>query len=108
MSGGRAARVGGTVEAHGGALAALLERAIPGKGGADALALGHVILGQTAESLRRNRAHERAHVRQCERWGPLFVPAYLVAGLWAAMRGGDSWADNRFERDARAREARAV
>ena len=97
---GHAARVAGTIEAHGGWVAALLERAVPGKGGADALTLGHVILGQTAESLRRNRDHERVHVRQCERWGPLFLPAYLAAGLWAAARGRDSWADNPFERAA--------
>ena len=33
------------------------------------------------------RAHERVHVRQCETWGPLFVPAYLTASLWAVWRG---------------------
>ena len=99
---GRAARVAGTIEAHGGWLTTLLDRAVPGKGGADALTLGHVILGQSEASLRRHRAHELVHVRQCERWGPFFVPAYLAAGLWAAARGGDSWADNVFERDARA------
>lgn len=78
---GRAARVAGTIEAHGGWASWLLERAVPGKGGADALTLGHVIVGQSAESLRRNREHERVHVRQYERWGPFFVPAYLCAGL---------------------------
>ena len=101
VSRGRASRVAGTIEAHGGWAAWLLERAVSGRGGADALTLGHVIVGQSAESLRRNRDHERIHVRQCERWGPFFVPAYLAAGLWAAAHGGDSWADNWFERDVR-------
>lgn len=99
---GRFARVAGTIEAHGGWVTGLLRGAVPGPGGADALTLGHVILGQSAESLRRNREHERIHVRQCERWGLFFVPAYLAAGLWAVARGGDSWADNWFEREPRA------
>ncbi len=100
---GRAARVAGTIEAHGGCLSGLLARWLPPRGGVDALALGHVILGDSAASLERNRAHERAHVRQCERWGPLFIPAYLCASLWAWTRGRDAYLDNRFERDAMAR-----
>jgi hypothetical protein len=46
------------------------------------------------------RAHERVHVRQCERWGIFFLPAYLGGSLWAAMRGGDPYRDNPFEREA--------
>ena len=99
---GRAARVAGTIEAHGGWLSGLLARWPPPRGGVEALTLGHVILGDSAASLERNRAHERAHVRQCECWGPLFIPAYLGASLWARARGRDAYLDNRFEREARA------
>ena len=42
------------------------------------------------------------HVRQYELWGPLFVPVYLVASLWARARGGRAYTDNRFEVAARA------
>ncbi len=101
---GRVARVGGVLEAHGGWLSPLLERWLPPRGGVDALALGHVVLGHSAASLERNREHERVHVRQCERWGPLFIPAYLCASLWARVRGRDAYLDNRFEREARARQ----
>ena len=96
---GRARRVAGVIEAHGGAAVAVLERLMPG-GGADAIALGHVVVGRSAASLERHRAHERVHVRQAERWGPLFLPAYAVAGLVAWLRGGDPYRDNRFEREA--------
>jgi hypothetical protein len=100
-SGGRARRVQGVVEAHGGLVKLLLERATLLPGGAAALTLGHVVLGRSAELLAASRSHERAHVRQAERWGPLFVPAYLVACLAARARGGHWYRDNRFERDAR-------
>jgi hypothetical protein len=50
-------------------------------GGADALALGHVVIGQTAGSLERQREYGPVHERQCERGGPLFVPAYACASL---------------------------
>ena len=103
---GRVARVAGVIEAHGGWVRRLLESVVPLRGGADALTLGHVVVGRTAESLERYRAHERVHVRQCERWGPLFVPAYACASLWAWARGGDPYRDNPFEREAsEAREA---
>jgi hypothetical protein len=99
VSRGRVARVAGTIEVHGGWGSHLLERLMP-MGGADALALGHVVIGQTAGSLERQREHELVHVRQCERWGPLFVPAYACASLWAWARGGDPYLDNPFEREA--------
>jgi hypothetical protein len=46
-------------------------------------------------------AHELVHVRQFESWGPLMIPAYLLAALWARLRGGHPHADNYFERQAR-------
>jgi hypothetical protein len=41
------------------------------------------------------------HVRQYERWGPLFVPAYLVSSLVLWLRGRDPYWDNPFEVEAR-------
>ncbi len=99
-TGARASVVGGVVEAHGGMLDPMLRRFVPLRGGASAMTLGHVVVARDEGALVRTRAHERAHVRQVERWGPLFVPAYVVASLVVAMRGGHYYRDNRFERDA--------
>lgn len=66
----------------------------------DAMTLGHVILGRNAEVLDRWRPHEQVHVRQAERWGPLFIPAYLLASLIAIYSGGHYYRDNAFEVEA--------
>lgn len=100
LTGGRASLVEGVVEANGGVLDLVLRRLVPLRGGASAMTLGHVVVGRNPGCLERTRAHERAHVRQAERWGVLFVPAYLVASVLAAARGGHYYRDNRFERDA--------
>lgn len=102
---GRIGRTGGVLEAHGGALGMLLRRGLPGARGIEALALGHVLLARDAAALERWRAHERVHVRQCECWGPLFLPAYACASAWALLRGGHPYRDNAFEREARAAES---
>ncbi|MEX0937180.1 MAG: hypothetical protein WDZ59_04915 [Pirellulales bacterium] len=65
-----------------------------------AMTLGHTILGQTDASLDIARDHEMVHVRQFERWGPLFGPAYLACSLFLWMRGGRAYRDNPFEREA--------
>ncbi|MDO8964417.1 MAG: hypothetical protein Q7W30_08015 [Coriobacteriia bacterium] len=44
--------------------------------------------------------HEHVHVRQYERWGPFFLPAYAISSLVQLARGGDPYRDNRFERQA--------
>jgi hypothetical protein len=90
--GGRVRWRDGALEATGGALGRLAAR-----GPFAALTLGHVILACSARAARRLGAHERAHVRQYEAWGPLFVPAYLLAGLWQWLRGRHAHADNPFE-----------
>ncbi|MDB5326850.1 MAG: hypothetical protein JWM57_2419 [Phycisphaerales bacterium] len=99
-SGGRARNVDGVLEVHGGFATFALRRLTLLQGGAAAMTLGHVVLGQDADSLARTRRHERVHVRQCERWGPLFLPAYLgtSAVLWLMRR--DAYYDNFFEREA--------
>lgn len=97
---GRVAIVEGVLEAHGPWLCWALSRLIPMSGGAAAITFGHVVLGRDAESLAITRPHERVHVEQYERWGPLFIPAYLLAGLWECARGRHPYFDNRFEREA--------
>ena len=94
-SGGRARAAAGVIEAHGGAVTRGLRWL-----GVRAMTLGHVVLGLDPLALRLTRAHERIHVRQCERWGPLFLPAYLLASLVAAARGRHYYRDNAFERQA--------
>ncbi|MGE5608150.1 MAG: hypothetical protein ACM359_02755 [Bacillota bacterium] len=92
--------VDGVLEVHGGAVRFLLRRCTLLPGGASAMTLGHVVLGQDPTSLEWSRAHERVHVRQCERWGPFFVPAYLLGSALALLRGGQAYRDNPFEREA--------
>lgn len=66
-----------------------------------AITIGHVIVNTHAQELERLPAHERVHVRQCERWGSLFLPAYLLAGAWQWFRGRQAYWDNPFEEEAR-------
>ena len=100
LSGGRAHLVDGVIEAHGGLCRFFLRRCTLLRGGASALTLGHVVLGRDRACLDVTRSHERVHVRQAERWGPLFLPAYGIAALAAWWRGGNAYRDNRFEREA--------
>ena len=92
--------VEGVLEAHGPMLAWLLVHLTRLPGGAAALTLGHVVIARDRRSLEETRAHERVHVRQCETWGPLFVPAYFCGALYARLRGGRAYRDNPFEREA--------
>ena len=105
-SGGGVRGVDGVVEIHGGLVARFLSR-LPVIGSASAMTLGHVVIGQSRETLAQSRAHERVHVRQYERWGPLLIPAYLTASLWARLRGRHPYWDNGFEREAYRAEERA-
>ena len=100
VTGGGLQIVEGVLEVHGGAVRWLLRHATAIKGGASAMTLGHVVLGLDRRALQKSRTHERIHVRQCERWGPLFIPAYLLAGLWQLLRGRSPYSDNPFEREA--------
>lgn len=100
LFGGRASVRTGVVEVHGGLLSVVL-RGWPLFGaGAAAMTLGHVILAMTQDDLECHREHERVHVRQCERWGPLFLPAYALSSLWAWLRGRDPYTGNAFEQEA--------
>ena len=104
LTGGRGRRRGGVIEISGGFAGWILPRR-PFR--AEALTLGHVILGRTAGALDRYRDHELAHVRQAERWGPAFLPAYLLASVWAHLSGRHYYRDNWFEIDAERRASRS-
>ncbi len=91
--------VNGVLEAEGPRLARLLRFVSP-RLPVEAMTLGHVVIARDAEALDVSRAHERVHVRQAERWGPLFVPAYLAASAIAWAGGGHVYHDNAFEREA--------
>ena len=103
-SGGSLQRVDGVLESAGGWPARVLRRGFPFSGAVAAITLGHVVVGLTLDDLAATRAHERAHVRQFERWGILLLLLYPLAGLLAWARGGDPYRDNLFEREARAAE----
>ena len=64
------------------------------------ITLGHVILGQTAEGLRLASQHERVHVRQFERWGPLMDPPICSPRCGFGCAGKDAYRDNPFEVEA--------
>lgn len=102
FSGGRARCINGVLEVHGG-LAEFYLRRIVGlvlQGGASAMTLGHIVIGLNPEALETTRSHERVHVRQCECWGPFFIPAYLLASAFQWARGRRAYRDNPFERQA--------
>jgi hypothetical protein len=100
VTGGGARIVDGAMEIYGGFISSLLRRAPFVVGGASALTLGHVILGIDPTALDKIRRHEHVHIRQYEKWGPLFLPAYLGASMWLMVRGKDPYHDNPFEKDA--------
>lgn len=99
-TGGKAQIVEGVLEVHGGWVTIILTRGNRWVGPIAAITLGHVVLGCDEESLHRTRRHERVHVRQYERWGPFFIPAYLASSLWLGMRGYNAYLDNPFEVEA--------
>jgi hypothetical protein len=99
--------VDGVLELHGWLPSWVLRHCVFLPGGAAAMTLGHVVLGRDRIALMATRRHERVHVRQCERWGPAFIPAYLVAGLWAVIRRRGAYRGNYFERQAIEHETRA-
>lgn len=105
--------VNGVLEITGPALSWFLHgpwfRLLTGGAGFAAATIGHVIVARDAGCMDGCRVHEHAHVRQCERWGPLFPFAYVGAGLYAAVRArnfGAYYWNNSFEREARAAEGR--
>lgn len=89
----------GALEVSGGLWGEWLKR-LPSAVSFSAITFGHVILGTDPASLACLREHEHVHVRQYERWGPLYVPAYLLSSLLELLRGRNPYRDNYFEREA--------
>ncbi len=85
----------GVVEFHGGLAARLLDcLPLPG---VLAITIGHTVIGRCPAALDETRTHERVHVEQYGRWGPLMGPAYLLCAAVVWLRGGDAYRDNPFE-----------
>ena len=95
LTGGGYQIVNGVLELYGGLIETFLVRCTLLEGGASAMTLGHVVLGRDREALAWSRSHERVHVRQCERRGPFFLPAYGLASLIAISRGERSVSGQR-------------
>lgn len=74
-----------------------LARALPFRG----IVFGHVILAVTSEELLAIGPHERVHVAQYERWGPVFFVAYAASGLWQLLHARSPYWYNHFEIQAR-------
>ncbi len=87
-------RVDGVIEINGPRIAKIL-RTLPTP--AMAMTFGHVVFGVDQRALDVTRRHEAVHVKQYERWGPVFVPAYLIASIFMYIRGRDPYRDNPFE-----------
>lgn len=100
LTGGRARVHTGVLEVWGGFSTWFLRKIVPLPDGATAMTLGHVVIARDPAAHTQTRAHERIHVRQCERWGPFFIPAYLLTSLYLKARGRDAYHDNPFEREA--------
>jgi hypothetical protein len=66
-----------------------------------ALTLGHVVLARSQADQDTLRQHERAHVAQYERWGPVFLLAYALSSLIQFLAGRRPYLDNHFEVQAR-------
>ncbi len=98
LTGGRARVERGVVEVHGGFARFLLRHLLYIR--ASALTLGHVVVGQDRDALDFTRDHEHVHVRQYERWGPAFLPAYVLSSVRCWRRGENPYLDNAFEKEA--------
>jgi len=104
LFGGKAARYGKVLEFWGKPIGLVL-RMFPPVRGANAITFGHVILYRSAEAREAFRAHEPVHVEQYEKWGILFIPAYLASSIVAFLRGQHPYFGNRFEQEAFARSS---
>lgn len=93
----------GTLQVVGGRLVTGIS-ALPTRLRILAFTYGHVIFAVDEAALDAYRAHELVHVRQYERWGLFFPPAYIASSLLQRLKGRDPYFANRFEREAREAE----
>ena len=98
---GRMKTVDGVLEIHGGFVTWFLKHGLPVRGYIGALTLGHVVLGYNENLLSAYRRHEHAHVKQYEMLGPLFLPVYLAASIWAWLGGRGAYKGNYLEKKAK-------
>ena len=98
LTGGSVQKRGIALEFYGGATNVFL-RYVCGVW-VSAITFGHTILGKDPVTLDAVREHEWVHVRQYQRWGPLFGPAYLISSLLVWWQGKRAYRDNHFEREA--------
>jgi hypothetical protein len=89
----------GTLQVVGGRLARGVAR-LPTRLRILAFTHGHVIFAISREILDAYRGHELVHVRQYERWGPLFPFLYLGSSLFQKLKGRDPYFANAFEQEA--------
>ncbi len=99
MSGGGFQFRQGCLEFYGGFVTVMLKRIGLGQG-VLAMTLGHTIIGQDQAGLDLARDHEQVHVAQYERWGPIFIPAYLSCSAYLWLLKKDAYRDNPFEVEA--------
>jgi len=103
--GGRVHFIDGVAEFHGGWVGNFFaSRSHPFCFGA--ITVGHVILATCHNELSALRAHEHVHVRQYERWGIFFLPAYALSSMWELCNGRNGYWNNCFEKQAYAEEAK--
>jgi hypothetical protein len=92
--------VDGSVEIESPLIANVFQKITNSEGSLLALTLGQFVIGCNKTVLRSARKHERVHVRQYERWGILFIPAFFIASFYAKLGGRHPYKDNIFEREA--------
>lgn len=97
--GAKVRAVAGVVEFHGGWIGRRLAK-LPHPFCFGAITFGHVILGTCQHQLAALRTHEHVHVRQYERWGVFFLPAYALSSVWEVAHGRNGYTGNFFERQA--------
>jgi len=103
--GGRVHFIDGVAEFHGGRVGNFFaSRSHPFCFGA--ITVGHVILATCHNELSALRVHEHVHVRQYERWGIFFLPAYALSSMWELCHGRNGYWNNCFEKQAYAEEAK--
>ena len=105
---GASVRIRSGVLEFGGGLAGSWVSRLPAPFAFSAITFGHVVLGIDHATLALVRTHEQVHVRQYERWGPFFIPAYLLSSLVQLLRGRNPYRDNYFEREAYAKASAAA
>jgi hypothetical protein len=96
LTGGRVQKSGRLIEFWGGFLPLFLKY-FPFVAGSPVATFGHVVVGRSQRHLDACRPHQLVHMGQYERWGVLFVPAYLTwwGVLWCS--GKRPYYDNPFE-----------